>query len=325
MRFALARVVHNDHDWLRPSPHRLNSKMDKGYLAENGYGFEDWNFSKDISSDGFCYGYHKYAPRDRDSRFNLAFATYDKIQGWLLVGWFEGAEYIDGGSDFDTDILNARAGHLVDLDAKSSLGGKLSGLTQKQIREDLRQSQASWSWKVSPADVHRLQFPIPLPADFTSGFGKYFSTVNFMDEIKWNELRKLASDHVGKESKSDYNEGGDVEFPEGKAYQINHFKRERSPELVKLAKSEFLKKNGRLFCEACDFSFGSVYGGIGDDFIEMHHLIPVSTLSEGSKTKLSDVVLVCSNCHRMLHRYRPWIETVKNLKFIIKNAKESEK
>ncbi|MCR4524125.1 HNH endonuclease [Bosea sp. 47.2.35] len=325
MRYAFARVVHNDHDWIRPSPHRLNSRIDKGYLAENGYGFEDWNFSKDISSDGFCYGYHRYAPQDRSSLFNLAFATYDKVHGWLLVGWYEGAEYVEAGSNFSSDILNARAGHLTELDAKGSLGGKLSGLNQKQIAYNLRKSQTSWSWKVSPSNMHRLQFPIPVPAEFTFGFGKYFTTAKFIDEIRWNQLRSIAYEYLDKKSQSDYNEGGEVEFPEGKSYQVSHFERERSQKLVSLAKAKFKKKHGRLFCEACGFSFGNVYGGIGDDFIEMHHLIPVSELSEGSKTKLSDVVLVCSNCHRMLHRHRPWITSVDKLKFIMKNAKYSEK
>jgi hypothetical protein len=32
-----------------------------------------------------------------------------------------------------------------------------------------------------------------------------------------------------------------------------------------------------------------------------------SELDYGMRTKLADVVLVCSNCHRMLHRRRPWL------------------
>ena len=27
-------------------------------------------------------------------------------------------------------------------------------------------------------------------------------------------------------------------------------------------------------------------------------------------TKEKDIVLVCSNCHRMLHRHRPWLSAV---------------
>ncbi|WP_144467670.1 HNH endonuclease [Bacillus toyonensis] len=43
------------------------------------------------------------------------------------------------------------------------------------------------------------------------------------------------------------------------------------------------------------------------DFIEGHHTIPVSQLKEGEKTKIEDIIMVCANCHRMLHRRKPWL------------------
>ncbi|EOW9267990.1 HNH endonuclease [Vibrio cholerae] len=38
--------------------------------------------------------------------------------------------------------------------------------------------------------------------------------------------------------------------------------------------------------------------------MEAHHIIPLSELCsvDGSKTRLEDLAIVCSNCHRMLHR-----------------------
>jgi len=44
------------------------------------------------------------------------------------------------------------------------------------------------------------------------------------------------------------------------------------------------------------------YGKLGEGFIEAHHVKPVSELGPGSMTKVSDLTLVCSDCHRMLHR-----------------------
>jgi len=54
---------------------------------------------------------------------------------------------------------------------------------------------------------------------------------------------------------------------------------------------------------------------LGKDYIECHHTIPVSELPQGAKTRLEDVVLVCSNCHHMIHRKRPWlaVEEVRGL------------
>jgi len=98
----------------------------------------------------------------------------------------------------------------------------------------------------------------------------------------------------------------DSEFdaPEGKEKVRSHRTRERSRELVRLAKAVFRQKHNRLFCEVCGFDFGRVYGEL--EFIEVHHLIPLCDLKPGHKTKLSELAMVCPNCHRMLHRGNPW-------------------
>ncbi|MEG3042365.1 MAG: HNH endonuclease [Clostridium sp.] len=51
--------------------------------------------------------------------------------------------------------------------------------------------------------------------------------------------------------------------------------------------------------------------------MEVHHIIPVSELKEDSKTNEQDIVLVCSNCHSILHRERPWLG-INELKSILK-------
>jgi 5-methylcytosine-specific restriction protein A len=59
-------------------------------------------------------------------------------------------------------------------------------------------------------------------------------------------------------------------------------------------------------CQACDLSFAERYGEIGKDFIEAHHLRPIATLEEGVPVKYdvaADFAVLCSNCHRMIHRF----------------------
>lgn len=68
-----------------------------------------------------------------------------------------------------------------------------------------------------------------------------------------------------------------------------------------------LQENGKLECEVCRFDFVKTYGQLGYGFAECHHTVPVSELTEGHKTKLSDLAIVCANCHRMLHKARPLI------------------
>jgi 5-methylcytosine-specific restriction protein A len=52
-------------------------------------------------------------------------------------------------------------------------------------------------------------------------------------------------------------------------------------------------------------SFAERYGQLGAGFIEAHHLRPISTLNEGVVVSYDvgeDFAVLCSNCHRMVHR-----------------------
>lgn len=99
-----------------------------------------------------------------------------------------------------------------------------------------------------------------------------------------------------------------AEASEGALVTRLHRFRERDRKIVRDKKRAFLKENGSLFCEVCHFDFEEAYGPRGRDFIECHHTVPVSEMEPGAKTKLSDLALVCANCHRMIHAKRPWLE-----------------
>tara|TARA_R110002020_G_scaffold61545_3_gene165510 strand:- start:989 stop:1732 length:744 start_codon:yes stop_codon:yes gene_type:complete len=93
-----------------------------------------------------------------------------------------------------------------------------------------------------------------------------------------------------------------LEFREGRVmYRLHKFK-ERDTKLVLLKKTQHLKKYGALDCESCDFNFQVKYGDLGKGFIECHHQIPLYQYEGIQETRLDDLALVCSNCHRMLHR-----------------------
>jgi 5-methylcytosine-specific restriction protein A len=100
-----------------------------------------------------------------------------------------------------------------------------------------------------------------------------------------------------------------LEAPEGRLLAALHQRRERSRKLVEARKRLALREVGELRCEVCDLSFGERYGPHGDGFIEVHHMQPLHTLREGAKTNLTDLALVCSNCHRMIHRQKEWLTT----------------
>lgn len=89
---------------------------------------------------------------------------------------------------------------------------------------------------------------------------------------------------------------------EGERYLVQHFRLERSRSLVEAKKKAVLAATGRLACEVCDFEFKARYGELGDGFCEVHHKRPLAASASPSVTHLEDLAVVCSNCHRVLHR-----------------------
>lgn len=77
--------------------------------------------------------------------------------------------------------------------------------------------------------------------------------------------------------------------------------------LITIAKKKFKKEHECLYCEVCGFNFASVYGELGNNFIEAHHNKPISEMNENEKTNINDIIMICSNCHSMIHRKRPWL------------------
>lgn len=112
----------------------------------------------------------------------------------------------------------------------------------------------------------------------------------------------------------------DDEFIEGKLLLKKHLQRERNPKLIKEAKKAFIAKNGHLYCEVCGFDFKDKYGKLGENFIEAHHTKPISSMIDEEKTKIEDIAMVCSNCHSMIHRKKPWLEKESLKKIIEKQS-----
>jgi hypothetical protein len=98
------------------------------------------------------------------------------------------------------------------------------------------------------------------------------------------------------------------EAHEGSRVLRVHQNRERDATLRRRAKDLHRARTGGLACTVCGFDFEARYGEIGTDFAEVHHAVPLSSYDEeGAMTDVRALVVVCANCHRMLHRRRPWL------------------
>ncbi|HEY7341086.1 MAG TPA: HNH endonuclease [Ktedonobacterales bacterium] len=103
------------------------------------------------------------------------------------------------------------------------------------------------------------------------------------------------------------------QFEEGKqtAALVNRY--ERNPRL----RARVIQMHGTR-CQACGFSFRETYGEHGGDFIEVHHKRPISSYGGVELVDpRTDMAVLCSNCHRMIHRNPSSCLSVEQLRAII--------
>ncbi|MED4990883.1 HNH endonuclease [Parageobacillus toebii] len=106
-------------------------------------------------------------------------------------------------------------------------------------------------------------------------------------------------------------------YKEGAVQEYYGKRYERNPESRKKA----IEIHG-LNCVVCGFNFEEVYGERGKDFIEVHHVKPLSTIKEEVEINPeTDLVPVCANCHRMIHRRKDDVLTIEELKSIVAQRK----
>jgi predicted HNH restriction endonuclease len=131
-------------------------------------------------------------------------------------------------------------------------------------------------------------------------------------------------DQVGSDiAHSDFGEN-EHSAPEGRKLLVQHLRRERNRGLVLAKKQQVRSEKGALACEICEFNFEEFFRPHVADFCEVHHRNPLSEANGCTETRLADLAIVCSNCHRALHLIKP-MPSVENLRSILLGTKTYEK
>jgi hypothetical protein len=99
---------------------------------------------------------------------------------------------------------------------------------------------------------------------------------------------------------------------------VSHYRIDRSRKIRVAKVGLFEMHHGRIFCENCNFDFEEKYGERGKGFTEVHHILSLAALLPNTITSLNDLMLLCANCHRMVHWKQPMI-SVETLKEITRN------
>lgn len=147
-----------------------------------------------------------------------------------------------------------------------------------------------------------------------------------------NKLRIMINEHLGDLLKTDTNEGSIVDlriikqdidaeraeeeeyYEDGDSQNFYGIRYERDPKNRQRA----IEIHG-LSCKICNFIFEEVYGEYGKDFIEVHHINPLSLTKKVTINPAKDLIPVCSNCHRIIHRKKNEILSVEQVRQMIES------
>ena len=127
----------------------------------------------------------------------------------------------------------------------------------------------------------------------------------FIPELSVKHLKRVGDSWYASDNKISNLLPEEVDTPESyiegasKSISVNTY--ERSSD----ARKKCIKHHG-LNCSVCDFNFEQAYGAIGENYIHVHHIIPLSEIKKEYKLDpIKDLIPVCPNCHAIIHRTRP--------------------
>ena len=195
------------------------------------------------------------------------------------------------------------------------------GRSETEFYNSLRLTRHEFDGEVSET---RIGFQRPLGEQHKETIQQWGESARI--EI-WNHLENLIQnsdmvrsvEDVGAMVEAD----GDVVVSdlEGAVKYRVMMSRERNPKLRRRA----VEIHG-LNCTVCGFNFEEYYGAWGRGFIEIHHLKMIAEYGEGgSETNPeTDLIPLCSNCHRMVHRRSGLVLTSDELAERISKARDSE-
>jgi 5-methylcytosine-specific restriction protein A len=169
---------------------------------------------------------------------------------------------------------------------------RISFLVNGVPKTDLSNSDADELWR-----KFELDCDLRLPANIKSHpelVEEYASKIA-------STCMSLVLSLIPVEEVTDSVSGFEPGLPEGAKIKVEINKYERNP----INRAACIAHYGPK-CRVCGLEFGDFYGEHGKDFIEVHHLIPVSQMGGSYNIDpINDLAPVCSNCHSMLHRENP--------------------
>lgn len=220
---------------------------------------------------------------------DLSFFKYGQTGIPKNIAWFFECENLQGGDSKEIKILYKGTEYFWVLHCDRT----------KSKRLNLR-----WNYEMQKI----------IQQDCNQGIDEYFLLLRKTRDEEYI-LEFINSDQGSTNEENDDLETN-VYGKEGKIKEVYSKKYERSQKNRILAMAIHGTK-----CMVCGFDFKQVYGDLGSGFIEVHHVKPLSSLTEEMEINPhTDLVCLCSNCHRMIHRNKNQILTIDELKALLETS-----
>ena len=197
--------------------------------------------------------------------------------------------------------------------------GRLLKLEQgrKYLQEMLDKETSESAWKVLRFKVSEIEnIPEFIFAKEKYKPNRYVQVEYFMHAYFYAvEQTKKSLDNVIKSDLLEFE--AEIGLPEGgKTMRLTSYYERQATNRIEAVRIH------KKICKACGFDFEKTYGTLGEGYIEVHHLIPISSFDkELIVNPENDLTVLCANCHRMMHRNKNKIMTLEELRGIIETYK----
>lgn len=119
-----------------------------------------------------------------------------------------------------------------------------------------------------------------------------------LEELRWVDHELLSPDqHEEQEVASEC----EYEGSEGNLRLIAHMKRERDPRIREVKRRASRLADGSFECEACGANSGQAFPGLDALNWEVHHRAALAETGSDTRTRLTDLAILCPTCHRAIH------------------------
>ena len=207
---------------------------------------------------------------------------------------------------------------------------------EPDIRNLVKQARKEWPVVLELGDedvagkrIFRMKKPLPASkfnapvAEYYDGyhyFGFYDRMKGAPEQIEARFCRQAVDfflDVIHQLPESDASDRDEEVYPRvERAVVRSHLTRERSRYLASQCKDR-----DNYECQVCGMKYEEEYGPLGRGFAESHHKKALATLKPSVPTKLEDLLTVCANCHRMLHRMEGKADDIRKLKAIVRRLR----